>query len=58
MNVLRPAATYKAMGIESGMDGYSPDGVEIKRLRVNGALAMFFFANGDREDLDPSDAEA
>ena len=46
------------MGIESGMDGYSPDGVEIKRLRVNGALAMFFFANGDREDLDPSDAEA
>jgi hypothetical protein len=49
---------YKAMGIESQMDGYGPGGEEIKRLRVNGALALFFFANQDQVDLSPSDDEA
>ena len=45
------------MEIEEELDGYSQDREEVKRLKVNGALALFFFANQDQEDLNPSGDE-
>ena len=41
----------EAMGIDGELDGYGKDGEEIKRLKLNGSLACFFFANEEQNDL-------
>ena len=41
----------EAMGIDAELEGYEKDGEEIKKLKVNGQLALFFFANEDQNDL-------
>ena len=45
----RPVA--EAMGIDAQFDGYGKGEEEIKRLKVNGSLACFFFANAEQNDL-------
>eukprot|EP00438_Fugacium_kawagutii_P030833 Skav210394 [mRNA] locus=scaffold1416:13477:24645:+ [translate_table: standard] len=45
----------EAMGIDTETYGYEKDGSEILKLKVNGALSLFFFANEDENDLDNVD---
>ena len=41
-------ALTQAMGIDADMTGFDKKGEEIERLKSNGALALFFFANPDK----------
>eukprot|EP00438_Fugacium_kawagutii_P026911 Skav209557 [mRNA] locus=scaffold2497:469861:473546:- [translate_table: standard] len=40
-----------ALGIDAEKDGYEKNGEEVQRLKTNGALSLFFFANTELNDL-------
>ena len=41
----------EAAGIDQELEGYDKNGSEIQKLKVNGALALFFVANEEQNDL-------
>ena len=46
------ALTAQALGIDAGQPGFDTrHGEEFLRLKANGAIALFFFANEDKNDL-------